>query len=196
VKRWCKRPPARRVTVVARQTPPGARPDSERSRVVRPSSRVGRWRLSATAAGDGWSPTGPSRGGTANRTRPMSQPIRTHLGLSANSSRSRPCRVGLARTAPCHSYPCADGTRLEGSGQRVRLVTPDMYPRPSPISPAKTNVTTGTGGSLLRCGPSEADQGWWDSDGLLAARPEPAHPHLLCADQAVLVARSTDAGGG
>src|SRR4051794_32073411 len=77
VKRWCKRPPARRATVVARQTPPGARPDSERSRAARPSSRVGRTRVSATALLDGWSPTVPSRGGTANRTRPMSQPIRT-----------------------------------------------------------------------------------------------------------------------
>ena len=31
VKRWCKRPPASRVTGAARQTPPGARPSRERA---------------------------------------------------------------------------------------------------------------------------------------------------------------------
>jgi len=34
---------------------------------------------SATASRDGWSPTVPSWGGTANRTRPMSQPVRIKL---------------------------------------------------------------------------------------------------------------------
>jgi hypothetical protein len=56
VKRWSKRPPAPRATGTARQTPPGARPDSMRSRAARPSTRVGRWRSPATAVVDGWSP--------------------------------------------------------------------------------------------------------------------------------------------
>jgi len=56
VKRWSKRPPAPRATGAARQTPPGARPDSVRSRAARPSTRVGRWRSPATAVVDGWSP--------------------------------------------------------------------------------------------------------------------------------------------
>src|SRR4051794_6332280 len=68
VKRWCKRPPAFRVTGTARQTPPGARSrrgacsSRERSRAARPSSRVDRTRSSATAALDGWSPTAAPRG--------------------------------------------------------------------------------------------------------------------------------------
>src|SRR5659263_580385 len=60
VKRWCKRPPAHRVTGAARQTPPGARPDRKRSRAARPSFRVGRWRRAATYVVDGWPP--PARG--------------------------------------------------------------------------------------------------------------------------------------
>jgi hypothetical protein len=109
VKRWCKRPPARRATVVARQTPPGARPDSERSRVVRPSSWVGRWSSPATVSVDGWSPTGSSQGDSANRTRPMSQPVRT---------RGVPPR---RRTCECR-WPVASGahrSREEHSHVRV-----------------------------------------------------------------------------
>lgn len=60
VKRWCKRPPAVRVTGPARQTPPGARSNSARSRAARPSARVDRTRPPATAALDGWSPNGAS----------------------------------------------------------------------------------------------------------------------------------------
>src|SRR3954462_2882952 len=68
VKRWCKRSPAFRVTGTARETPPGARSrrgaysSRERSRAARPSSRVDRTRLSATAALDGWPPTVTPRG--------------------------------------------------------------------------------------------------------------------------------------
>ena len=128
VKRWCKRPPARRVTAVARQTPPGARPDSERSRAVRPSSRVGRWRLSATAAVDGWSPTVPSRGGTANRTRPMSQPIRTGsltcggALMSDPQSAGSPQREGSGRfsdvTLPGAIADCSRSKHARVSGHR------------------------------------------------------------------------------
>ncbi len=56
VKRWSKSPPAPRATGTARQTPPGARPDSVRPRAARPSTRVGRRRPSATAVVDRWSP--------------------------------------------------------------------------------------------------------------------------------------------
>src|SRR5699024_6041036 len=63
VKRWCKRPPASRVTGTARQTPPGARsrPTSGplevgdagvRGRPVR-GLRVDRWSLPVTVGQDG-----------------------------------------------------------------------------------------------------------------------------------------------
>ena len=79
MKRWCKRPPAHRVTGAARQTPPGARPDRQRSRAARPSCRVGRWRAPATASGDGWPPPGrrgPGRG-TGDRIRLTVRLVRT-----------------------------------------------------------------------------------------------------------------------
>jgi hypothetical protein len=76
VKRWCKRPPAVRATGPARQTPPGARSSSARSRAARPSARVDRWRAPATVLLDGWSPTG-TREGPGDRTRPTGQPVRT-----------------------------------------------------------------------------------------------------------------------
>jgi hypothetical protein len=62
VKRWCKRPPAARATGPARQTPPGARSNSARSRAARPSARVDRTRPPATAVPDGWSPNGTPQG--------------------------------------------------------------------------------------------------------------------------------------
>ena len=66
VKRWCKRPPVRRATGAARQTPPGARSDRMRPRAARPSIRVDRTRRPATVVADGWSPPplDSSRGGT------------------------------------------------------------------------------------------------------------------------------------
>ena len=128
VKRWCKRPPARRETVVARQTPPGARPDSERSRAVRPSSRVDRRRRSATASGDGWSPTVRREARTANRTRPMSQPIRTG-----------PLTCGvLGSTAPAQSAECPQLVRvLCGSPRAMRSSSsPIRCPYVSQVSTA------------------------------------------------------------
>ncbi len=74
VKRWSKRPPAARATGLARQTPPGARSDSARPRAARPSARVDRWRLAATAAVDGWSPLGLDRG-----QNPAYRPARSSL---------------------------------------------------------------------------------------------------------------------
>ena len=62
VKRWCKRPPAIRVTGPARQTPPGARSNSARSRAARPSARVDRTRPAATPVLDRWSPNGAPQG--------------------------------------------------------------------------------------------------------------------------------------
>ena len=63
VKRCGKSAPAFRVTGMARQTPPEARPrrphpvrPRRRSRVARPSLRVGRSRHPATVCPDGWSP--------------------------------------------------------------------------------------------------------------------------------------------
>jgi hypothetical protein len=104
------------------------------------------------------------------RILPMDVPAVTRI-LGTPRTRAGAAGAGLARTdGPGSLLPVCGRRPLEGSGQAVRLVTPDMYPPPSPISPAQTNVTTGTGGSLLRREPSEADQGWWDSDGLLAAR--------------------------
>ncbi len=66
VKRRCKRPPAPGVTRVARQTPPGARPNRGRWRAARPSPRVGRRRPSVTAVVDGWSPMAPAGAGTGS----------------------------------------------------------------------------------------------------------------------------------
>jgi len=86
VKRWCKRPPACRVTGVARQTPPGARPDRERSRAARPSSRVGRWRRAATYVVDGW--PSPARGQPRAGTEP---------GVSTDSSAHPPARPPIRR---------------------------------------------------------------------------------------------------
>ena len=69
VKRWCKRPPVRRATGAARQTPPGARSDRMRSRAARPSIRVDRTRRPATVVADGWSPLLRQ-----DRTRPTGRP--------------------------------------------------------------------------------------------------------------------------
>ena len=80
VKRWCKRPPATRATGSARQTPPGARSNSARSRAARPSARVDRTRPSATAVRDGWSPNGTPQGAREQNPayRPAPPPYRGH----------------------------------------------------------------------------------------------------------------------
>src|SRR5450830_843513 len=97
VKRWGKSPPAHRVTGTARQTPPGARPDRERSRAARPSSRVGRWRRAATYVVDGW--PSPARGQPRAGTEP---------GVSASSSAPRTSRPGTV-----------DGRSFEHVGERL-----------------------------------------------------------------------------
>jgi hypothetical protein len=86
VKRWCKRPPAIRVTGSARQTPPGARSNSARLRAARPSARVDRWRAPATVLVDGWPPPGLPQGTRAQN--PAYRPARPHP--QARRSRSRP----------------------------------------------------------------------------------------------------------
>jgi len=55
VKRRCKRPPAPRATGAAWQAPSGARPKGGGLPVL--CRQVGRWRLAATSALDGWPST-------------------------------------------------------------------------------------------------------------------------------------------
>jgi hypothetical protein len=105
VKRCGKSAPAFRVTGVARQTPPEARPrrphlvrSRRRPRVARPSLRVGRSRHPATVCPDGWSPP---------RRRASSRRRGTESGLQANSSAlqwtsNAPC----APTCPASSGRC------------------------------------------------------------------------------------------
>ena len=103
VKRCGKSAPAFRVTGVARQTPPEARPrrphlvrPRRRPRAARPSLRVGRLRHPATVCPDGWSP--PHR-------RDHSRWCGTESGLQANSS------------ALCLAYSATRGRRRP---QRIR----------------------------------------------------------------------------
>src|SRR5690349_13732387 len=90
VKRCGKSAPAFRVTGVAWQTPPEARPrrphlvrPRRRSRAARPSLRVGRLRHPATVCPDGWSPPRRrcSSAAAGNRIRLTGQLVRP-LGAS------------------------------------------------------------------------------------------------------------------
>jgi hypothetical protein len=87
VKRWCKRPPAIRVTGSARQTPPGARSNSARSRAARPSARVDRTRPAATSVLDGWSPNGAPQG--AREQNPAYRPAPPHQASDLRKRRYR-----------------------------------------------------------------------------------------------------------
>ncbi len=98
----------RRVTDAARQTPPGARPDSTRSRAARPSVRVGRSRLSATAALDGWSPI------TEPGLQASPSPIRTP---TARDSVGGPRRPQVPAEVRAERRPIT--TFLRGVGARV-----------------------------------------------------------------------------
>ena len=102
VKRWCKRPPARRATGAARQTPPGARSDSDAFEGGPPESRVDRTRRPATVVADGWSPRA-----LRDRTRPTGRP----------TPQPRFRRVGRPEVSPC-----ALGEREHVDGRRVVVV--------------------------------------------------------------------------
>ena len=103
VKRWCKRPPVRRATGAARQTPPGARSDRMRSRAARPSIRVDRTRRPATVVADGWSPLRKQ-----DRTRPTGRPTPIPA-----------CRTTTRRVVrPSRAWASA---RSAGSGRPTRL---------------------------------------------------------------------------
>ena len=109
MKRWCKRPPAPPVTGVARQTPPGARPDRERSRAARPSSRVGR---------DGDRPhAGRERRGRRRRRPEMDgrtpPPVRRRRGQDPAYRPARPPQAGDLR----NQHPQVTGLcGVHGSG--------------------------------------------------------------------------------
>jgi hypothetical protein len=107
VKRWCKRPPAIRVTGSARQTPPGARSNSARSRAARPSARVDRTRPAATPVLDGWSPNGAPQG--AREQNPAYRP--------APPPRSSDLRPPRDRATP-HGGGHGGGDRLTLLGRR------------------------------------------------------------------------------
>jgi hypothetical protein len=189
VKRWSKRPPARRATGVARQTPPGARSDRTRRRCSL-SVRVDRSRCAATHTLDRW----PSEALARHR-------LDDHLSRSCVAATlKRPTRErdeqphrSLSDLAPGEVYRADRVTTTAGgllhhrftltgnlSPRRsvlcgtVSRVTPGgCYPPPCSAEPGRSSVPGGRprGGP---CGPSRGTSGlhragWW----LTATRGDP-----------------------
>lgn len=139
VKRCGKSAPAPRVTGVARQTPPEARPrrprrevrPRRRSRVARPSLRVGRSRHPATVCPDGWSPLRVSGYRRRAEQNPAYRPTRP--------PQPWPARDELSRAVP--SCPL----RLPADAELDGLVSPTCSVPAASARPASAAGTPTTG---------------------------------------------------